>query len=174
MAKSPSKSGSRRDDYATPWSVINWLEDRFGNFDLDPCCKRSTAKAPKFITEAGNALGNDARSVWQGNVFMNPPWSQPLQARFVEHAYAVACSGIADQVVGLIPSCNMDTIAWHKHILSRGAHEVIFVRGRISFLLDGVVKPNSSVPTAFPIWRLDPPKAPRIFTVSTQEFKKYE
>ncbi|MEX2524473.1 MAG: DNA N-6-adenine-methyltransferase [Gammaproteobacteria bacterium] len=168
MAKSVSKNGSRRDDYETPWAVVRWLEARFGAFDLDPCCSRSTKKAPRYISEQGNGLLRR----WSGNVFMNPPWSQPLQSLFLYMARTEVRTGHADQVVGLIPSCNMDTIAWHDEILNCGAHELIIVRGRIHFLLDGEPRPNSSVPTAFPIWRgKRAPRSPKIFTVRASDLR---
>ena len=56
--------GSERNDYATPWPVVRFLERHFNKFDLDPCCYPETAKAPSLFTKEDDALSRD----WFGHV----------------------------------------------------------------------------------------------------------
>ena len=40
-----------RDNWATPWPIVQELEAKYGKFDLDPCAQPHTAKAPRFYTK---------------------------------------------------------------------------------------------------------------------------
>lgn len=186
------QTGSR--DYETPPGFHAMLVERFGAFDLDPCCYRRTKKARMFFDARMDGLSQD----WFGNVFMNPPWGSPehpckcahldapdskckkaCQKRgrgitrlipgiedWVAKAVREVRAGHAGQVVGLIPSNNTDSSWWHQYILERGAHEVYLVRGRIAFLLDGEPKSANAVSNAVVIWRQGrPPRFPKLGTL---------
>jgi len=158
---------SVRHDYETPWPVVHWLEKRYEiKFDLDPCCTAATAKAPKFYTEQDDGLVKD----WFGNVFLNPPWDRKNLPLFVHCAYKQ--SRRETTVIGLLP-VRTDTEVWHDYILNYGAHELIFIKGRVKFYLDGVIQkaPNIQNVCAFPVWFDTPkPEHPKIYTVDVKEF----
>lgn len=160
-----------RHDYETPWEVVRWLEWRFGKFDLDPCCSNETAKAPHYFTKESNGLHKN----WYGNVFMNPPWDRINLPLFLEQAKSQALDKKVKLIAGLIP-VRSDTSNWHDYIFNNGAHEVIFIKGRIKFFLDGVRQksPDMKNVCAFPIWRPGPPpKTPKLHTVSVREFNRW-
>lgn len=127
---STPKVGSRpagwsSDDWATPPEFVRDLEREFGPFHIDPCCKRRTAKAPRFFTLADNGLAQ----VWRGRVFLNPPYSKPLP--WVKKAARVTASGQCPLVVALLP-VNTDTRWFHDYVLPFA--ELRWLRGRIRFL----------------------------------------
>ncbi len=113
------------DEWATPPSLVHELEKVFGQFELDPCCRILTAKAPEFCT-----LEDDGLSVpWWGRVWLNPPYSNPAPwldkaGREVEHP---GC----DLVVALLPA-RTDTQWFHELVLPKA--EVCFLRGRVAWL----------------------------------------
>jgi hypothetical protein len=59
------------------WNTPGWLCELLGDFDLDPCSNdRSLVRAAKRYTLAA---GNDGLlDPWEGSVFCNPPYSDPL------------------------------------------------------------------------------------------------
>ena len=160
-----------RHDYETPWPVVHWLEKRYGlqGFDLDPCCSSKTRKAPHYFTEADNGLARD----WFGSVFMNPPWTKELLPRFLEHAYSQSLDGVG-LICGLVP-VRADSSYWHDYIFNGGASEVIFIRGRIRFLLDGVLQksPDMKNVCAFPVWKGGKRRLaqPTLYTVDVNELR---
>lgn len=152
--------GAERNDYATPWPVVHFLERHFGKFDLDPCCYPETAKGKTFYTAEDNALTKK----WHGNVFMNPPWGQPDISQFIEYAYRQSLAGNTNIIVGLIPASSPDIHAWHNFIF-KGANYIYYIRGRMPFELDGIRKNDNNVPTAIVLWKnARPGTRPRLGT----------
>ena len=45
---------SASDEWATPNRFYSQVVARFGQFDLDPCCLPSSARAPTFYTSEDN------------------------------------------------------------------------------------------------------------------------
>lgn len=117
--------GWNSDKWATPWPIVRQLEERYGVFDLDPCCEPHTAKAPTFYTAEDDGLAQP----WFGNVFVNPPFSNPRA--WCRRAIEAVRTGEADQVVMLLPAA-VDT-AWFHEIVWPNA-ELHFLRGRVRFL----------------------------------------
>jgi phage N-6-adenine-methyltransferase len=113
------------DHWATPPSLVAELEAEFGRFDLDPCCRAETAKAPAFYTEADDGLSKP----WHGTVFLNPPYSKP--APWLRKAIEETTSGAAVLVVALLP-VRTDT-RWF-HALVKGRAEIRFIQGRIKWI----------------------------------------
>ena len=66
------------DEWYTPKEII----DALGPFDLDPCSPehRLWDTAKRHYTKAQNGLSLP----WEGRVWLNPPYSQPLLKMFVE------------------------------------------------------------------------------------------
>lgn len=113
------------DHWETPAPVVEALEAEFGRFDLDPCCRQESAKAPRYYTPEADGLTNP----WVGRVFLNPPYSKP--APWLEKAIAETSSGAAQLVIALLPA-STDTRWFHD--LVKGYAEVRFLKGRIKFL----------------------------------------
>lgn len=75
------------DDYYTP----RWVFDRMGiTFDLDVCAPPGGVEwvpATRYYDQAADGLA----SLWEGRVWMNPPYSKPAPwvERFVQHGHGV-------------------------------------------------------------------------------------
>lgn len=115
---------SNVDAWSTPESFMVKLIERFGHFDLDPCCLPSSAKAPKYFTPDDDGLTKP----WSGRVFMNPPYGRTI-GQWVAKARKEAIDGAT--VVCLLPA-RTDTGWWHDHVMT-SATEVLLVRGRLHF-----------------------------------------
>lgn len=113
------------DEWSTPQDIVSELAVEFGPFDLDPCARAETAKAPTFYTKADNGLSQP----WRGRVWLNPPYSNP--APWLRKAIAETTAGRASVVVALLPAAT-DTAWFHDLVQYRA--EVRFRRGRIKFI----------------------------------------
>jgi phage N-6-adenine-methyltransferase len=121
----PKPSWWTSDEWETPPEVITALSDQYGPFDLDPCARPETAKAPVWYTKADDGLALD----WFGTVYCNPPYSAPKP--WCQKATAEIVAGHAERVVMLLPAA-VDTHWFHDHVVPYA--DVIFIRGRIKFL----------------------------------------
>lgn len=113
------------DEWETPQAIVDGLEQEFGPFDLDPCAREETAKAPLYYTKEDNGL----LQPWQGKVWLNPPYSNPKP--WCQKATDETQAGRADLVVALLPAAT-DTGWFHDLVLPYA--EVRYLRGRIRFL----------------------------------------
>ena len=113
------------DEWATPPEFVAALEAEFGAFDLDPCAREATAKAPVYYALADDGLAQP----WQGNVFVNPPYSKPEP--WIRKAMAEVEADRAAQVILLLPAAT--DVGWFHELLLPYAN-LRFVRGRLRFL----------------------------------------
>lgn len=125
MKGTPRPSWWTSDDWSTPQYIVDRWAAAVGPFDLDPCCRPETAKAPKFYTIEDDGLVQ----LWFGLVWVNPPYSQPK--RWVEKAVAETARDPTIGVVMLLPAA-IDTHWFHDLVVPHA--RVVFVRGRIRFL----------------------------------------
>lgn len=131
--------------WATPPGVIAALQAEFGQFDLDPCCRAETAKAPTFYTEADDGLSKP----WFGSVFLNPPYSKP--APWLEKAIQETSSGSARLVVALLP-VRTDTRWFHS--LVKDQAQIKFIQGRVKWLgWQGTPIPSPKSPNMLAVYR---------------------
>ncbi len=129
--------------WGTPPEVFGPLDREFG-FTLDPCATATSAKCPKFFTEAENGLEQS----WAGErVFMNPPYGSEIYP-WIKKAREEADSGAL--VVGLVPA-STDLSWWHDHIVGRA--EVRYIRGRVRYLTDGPYRASGFFASVVVIWR---------------------
>ena len=112
------------DHWSTPPKMVAVLELEFGSFNLDPCCRPETAKAPNFFTEVDDGLKQD----WFGNVFLNPPYSNV--SPWLRKALVETKAGRCSLVIALLPA-SVDTQWFHELVNNRC--EIRFVRGRVRF-----------------------------------------
>lgn len=133
--------------WATPPEVFEPLDREF-RFTLDPCAEPSTAKCPRFFTEADDGLAQD----WgRERVFLNPPYGREVYA-WTKKAREAAERGAL--VVGLLPA-STDLRWWHEDVLAAGA-ELRWIRGRVRFLTGGPYRASGFFASVIVVWR---PKA---------------
>lgn len=111
------------------WLTPRYILDQLGSFDLDPCaadCAPKWTNARFIFTKHSDGLADNA--VWNGRVFMNPPFSATSRwlARHAKHANGIS----------LVPATT-ESIVWRKHVWT-GAKAILLLHGRMRFCnLDG-------------------------------------
>lgn len=133
---------SRTDEWATPQGFVDSMAERYGAFDLDPCCLPVSAKAPKYFTPADDGLAQN----WFGNVWMNPPYGRTI-GQWVRKARTEVAEGRAVRVVALLPA-RTDTKWWHDNV-QHHASQIMFVRGRLKF---GNAVNSAPFPSVVVVW----------------------
>lgn len=113
------------DEWSTPQDYFDQVNQRLGPFELDPCCRPETAKAPRYFTKAVDGLTQP----WYGRVWVNPPYSNPRA--WCEKAAMEVAEGHATRVVMLLPA-SVDTGWFHDWVLPYADFE--FIRGRLRFI----------------------------------------
>ncbi len=139
---------SLTDEWGTPVGLYVGMCKEFDVLpELDVCATATNTKCEKFYDKNIDGLNQE----WSCDFFMNPPFSKAkiwIQKAFEEHRkYNV--NGLA------VLAARTDTKAWHEYILGQTNVEVIFVQGRVKYLLpDNTESLNpSTFPTALVIWR---------------------
>lgn len=122
--------------FETPKEFFDMVNKEF-NFTLDAAATPENALCRNYLTPGHNALDCS----WYGRVWLNPPFGRGIGA-WVEKAFKEVESERADVVVCLLPN-NTDAAWFHDWVL--GKAEIRFVRGRLSFCLDGI--PQRGNPT---------------------------
>jgi phage N-6-adenine-methyltransferase len=124
-AEKPTKS---KDDWATPWSFVEFVEKTFlrgQKFVVDVCANRLNSKAEAFIDEDEDAL---TRPWPDGPVWCNPPFSKKEQ--FIDKAISEArTNGI--ETFMLLPA---STGAKWFHKVTKYAARIVFIVGRLQFV----------------------------------------
>lgn len=114
-----------RDEYGTPWDVLNEAKQRYKIFpQLDVCTNLANRKCDAYYIISDNAL----RKPWDMDFFMNPPYSQAEQwMRYAFEQHKI------HNVNGLIlVYSKTDTDWWHKYVEEKA--EVHFIHHRLRFL----------------------------------------
>jgi site-specific DNA-methyltransferase (adenine-specific) len=139
---------SLTDEWGTPIGLYVGMCKEFDIMpELDVCATPTNSKCEKFYDKNIDGLTQE----WSCDFFMNPPFSKAkfwIQKAFEEHRkYNV--NGMA------VLAARTDTKAWHNFILNQANCEVMFVQGRVKYLLpDNSESLNpSTFPTALVIWR---------------------
>ena len=137
------------DHWSTPIEIVRKLEDEFGKFDLDPCCRAETAKAQRFYTLEQDGLSKP----WFGRVFLNPPYSKPMP--WLQRAIEQTENRNCEIVVALLP-VRTDTRWFHECVKDKSS--VRFIRGRIKWIgWQGTPIPHPKDPSMFAIYRSGAP-----------------
>ena len=123
-------NNSGENEWYTPVEYIEAVRKVLVTIDLDPASSpvaQKNVKATRFYTIEDDGLSRD----WKGRVFLNPPYSQDLIAKFV---IKLADSYSSDSVSAAVLLVNNATeTAWFQHI-SQAADYVCFPAGRIRYL----------------------------------------
>ena len=119
----------------TPALYIEAARSVMGSIDLDPASNdiaQEIVKAKVYFTPEDDGLQQE----WQGNIFLNPPYSHPEIAKFVDKLLRELKDG---QQAILLTNNNTDTAFFHK--AARVASVLCFTKGRISFYKpDGITR----------------------------------
>jgi len=127
---------SNRGDWQTPPQLFEGLNATFG-FTLDAAASASNTLCRDYIDAERDALAVP----WDtdGAIWLNPPYG-PTVGKWVAKAYAESLRGRT--VVLLLPA-RTDTRWFHDFVLPHG--EILFLRGRLRFLVDGA-EPLAAAP----------------------------
>lgn len=106
---------SKSDDWSTPIDFYTKLNNEF-NFNFDPCPLKSSI--------------NGLNISWNGNVFINPPYSNIEQ--FIKKGFYEFATGRSKTLVYLIPA-RTDTKWFHTYIYMNPLVEIRFIKGRLKF-----------------------------------------
>lgn len=118
------------DEWYTPPEIIEAARVVMGSIDLDPAtCEEAqqVVKAEQYYTKADNSLRDEV--CWYGNVWLNPPYSMPLIAQFVDKLISEYESGNTNQAI--IITNNSSETDWFQTLLER--YPACFRRRRVRF-----------------------------------------
>lgn len=116
-------------EWYTPARYVEAAREAMGGIDLDPAsCEaaQKTIKAARFFSAQEDGL----KRAWDGRVWLNPPYSQPLVAQFIEKLIAEVGAGRTKSAVLLV---NNSTDTEWFHSAANAASAICFTRGRIRF-----------------------------------------
>lgn len=117
------------DEWYTPADIIERARTVFGGrIDLDPASNaaaQQVIKAAAYYTKEDDGLAQR----WHGNVWLNPPYSMPLIANFVERVLNAYAMGEIDAAIVL--TNNSSDTRWFQALFS--AHVACFPSGRLAF-----------------------------------------
>lgn len=133
--KAHVSNNSGNNEWYTPKAYAQSAKLVMGSIDLDPASSAAANKvieASVFYDEESNGLNKQ----WFGNIWMNPPYSQPLIAAFIEKLISSEFS----QAIVLVN--NATETAWGQMLLGK-ADAVCFHKGRIKFV-DASGRPGES------------------------------
>jgi phage N-6-adenine-methyltransferase len=123
-------TGTGDNEWFTPAQYVEAARSVMGGIDLDPASNATAQqwiKADQFFTQSDDGL----REQWNGRVWLNPPYAQPLIGQFVDKLLGeLAASHVAQAV--LLTHNHTDT-AWF-HAAQSIAELICFTRGRIKFV----------------------------------------
>tara|TARA_R100000008_G_scaffold50989_1_gene30579 strand:- start:2090 stop:2569 length:480 start_codon:yes stop_codon:yes gene_type:complete len=142
---------SKSNEWATPQSFFNKLNEMYGPFTLDAAASDANYKVDKYLTADDDALSAD----WSGNtVFLNPPYGRGLK-EWIRKSYQEGQK--QDTTVVMLIPARTDTKYWHDYVMK--ADEIRFVRGRIKF---GDETNSAPFPSAVVVFRRTNFNGPRI------------
>jgi len=113
----------------TPGAYVEAARSVMGGIDVDPASNEIAQKTVKANTWYG-VKDDGLAQRWEGRVFLNPPYSYPLVAQFIQKLCEGFEAGEVSAAV-LLTNNNTDTGWWHMAVVVAAA--VCFTRGRINF-----------------------------------------
>jgi ParB family chromosome partitioning protein len=121
---------SGENEWYTPPQFIESARLVMGGIDTDPASSEianRTVKASQFFSKEDNGL----RQTWSGNVWMNPPYAQPLMTNFAEAITYKFNQGEIKQ--GMVLVNNATETQWFQR-MAGSASAVCFPKTRVRFL----------------------------------------
>jgi len=123
-------TGGGANEWYTPPEFLDVARQVLGHIGLDPAscvAAQETVRADNFYTKDSDGL----KRRWSGTVWLNPPYSQPLVAQFVEKLVAEFRAG--NVTAAILLSSNGTDAAWFHHA-AEAATAICFTKGRIKFV----------------------------------------
>jgi ParB family chromosome partitioning protein len=115
-------------EWYTPNEYVEYARNVMERIDLDPATSvkaNETIKAEQIFTKEDDGLLQE----WSGNVWLNPPYSQPLISEFSDK--------LINELPNIDQACvlvnNATETVWFQNMLSR-CDAVCFLKGRIKYL----------------------------------------
>ena len=130
VKKAHVANNSGNNEWYTPPRFIELAREAMGGIDTDP----ATSEIANRVVQADTiyTADDDGRDKpWNGRVWMNPPYAQPLIADFSEAVASKYESGEIEQACILVN--NATETAWFQRML-QAASAVCFPRSRIRFV----------------------------------------
>jgi len=120
-------------EWYTPEAIILAARRTLGEIDLDPATHedaQAKIKAVRYFTAKDDGLTH----AWEGRVWLNPPYSQPLVGRFCEKLIVELEAGHVSAAITL--TNNATETEWGQLLLSR-CLAACFPAGRVKFWAPG-------------------------------------
>jgi len=132
-------NNSGNNEWYTPHKYVDACRSAMGCIDTDPAtCKFANQYIGAAVAFTKEDEGQNQQ--WGGNVWLNPPYSQPDISEFSDAVVREWNSGRVESMCVLVN--NATETAWFQSMLS-DATAVCFVRGRIKYLNQEGVPANS-------------------------------
>lgn len=130
---------SGENEWYTPPQFLDAAREVMGAIDLDPAScdlANENVQAAQFFSAEENGLEKE----WAGNVWMNPPYAQPLIQQFCDKLIEEVATGHVTSACVLVN--NGTETAWGQALL-KAASAVLFPSSRIRFI-DKEGKPSGA------------------------------
>lgn len=121
---------SGENEWYTPQPFIEAAREAMGSIDCDPASSdtaNKTVKAEKYFTKDEDGLSKE----WSGNVWLNPPYAQPLIDQFSEAVATKFSNGEIKQALILVN--NATETEWFSRMAKLSA-AICFPASRIKFI----------------------------------------
>lgn len=132
-------NNSGNNEWYTPPHIIEFAKRVMGEIDTDPASNElanQTVKAKTFYTINNSGLENE----WEGNVWMNPPYSSNLVSQFIDKFIEQEEKGNIEQAMILVN--NATETNWFQRLSSK-CDGILFLKGRLKYLNSEGVPANT-------------------------------